>query len=197
MSMLRCRQRPELALYRDVDHKISQGITCSAEVLRYAKRRGQSRSAVAGRRTIVMITLTRQFGADVGVTEKQESPTQRLRALLADQVKRVQERLFARRVCSESLAAFHAVRKLQPELTGDDLYEAAIASRMNLDAAGARAIVRRTHSSLEDWDSDRGPSFRDVVKYMIVSEYLGQETDQRGMSLDLGPFLAKRIDLRF
>ena len=126
-----------------------------------------------------------------------ESPTQRLRALLADKLKRVGERLFAGRVCSESLAAYHAIRKLDPALQGEDLYEAVIARRINLDAAGARAIVWRTHASLEDWVSDRGPTFRDIVKYMIVSEYLGQEADERGMNLDLGPFLAKRIDAAY
>ncbi len=131
------------------------------------------------------------------VAEKHDSPTQRLRALLADKLKRIEERLFAGRVCSESLVAFHAIRKLQPALAGDALYEAVVARRVNLDAAGARAIVRRTHASLEDWAGDRGPTFRDVVKYMIVTEYLGQEADERGMNLDLGPFLAKRIDLHF
>ena len=131
------------------------------------------------------------------VAKKHDSPAQRLRALLANKVKRIEERLFAGRVCSESLAAFHAIRKLHPNLVGDDLYEAVVARRVNLDAASARAIISRTHASLEDWASDRSPSFRDVVKYMIVTEYLGQEADERGMNLDLGPFLAKRIDLHF
>lgn len=129
--------------------------------------------------------------------EKIESPTTRLRALLADQLKRIEERLFAGRVCRESLAAYHAVRKLKPELRGDDLYEAVIARRIKLDAASARAIVWRTHAGLDEWVSDRGPSFRDVVKYMVVSEYLGQEAVERGMNLDLGPFLAKRIDSHY
>ena len=131
------------------------------------------------------------------VAEKHDSPTQRLRAMLADKVKAIEERLFAGRVCAESLAAYHAARKLQPELAGDDLYEAVIARRVNLDAAGARAIVRRTHASLDDWASDRGPTFRDIVKYMIVTEYLRRETNERGMNLDLNPFLAKRIDVHF
>ncbi len=129
--------------------------------------------------------------------DKIESPTQRLRTLLADKLKRIKERLFAGRVCSESLAAFHAVRKQEPALAGDELYAAVIARRIKLDSAGARAIVWRTRASLEDWVSDRGPTFRDIVKYMIVSEYLGQEADERGMNLDLGPFLAKRIDAAY
>lgn len=122
-----------------------------------------------------------------------ESPTQRLRALVADRLQRVQEWRFARRVCAESLAAYRAVRAAQPELKGDDLYEAVIARRIKLDAANAHAIMWRTHASLEDWENDRTPKFIDVVKYMIVSEYLGQEADETGMSIDLGAFLAGRI----
>lgn len=129
--------------------------------------------------------------------EKIESPTQRLRALLADKLKRIEERLFAGRVCAESLSAYHAIRRQDPALNGDELYASVIARRLKLDAAGARAIVWRTHASLEDWTGDRGPTFRDIVKYMIVSEYLGQEASERGMNFDLGPFLAKRIDAAY
>jgi len=71
-------------------------------------------------------------GAAVDIADKVESPTQRLRALLADKLKRIEERLFAGRVCSESLAAYHAIRRQNPALSGDDLYEAVIARRINL-----------------------------------------------------------------
>jgi hypothetical protein len=123
-----------------------------------------------------------------------ESPTQRLRSLIAERFKRVEERRFASRVCSESLAALRAVRAERPDLRGDDLYEAAISRRVQIDSASAHAVMWRTHASLEDWGSNRTPRFIDVVKYMIVSEYLGQESEARGISIDLGAFLARRID---
>ena len=122
------------------------------------------------------------------------SPTQRLRALFADRVKRVEEWRFAQRVCAESLKTLQQVRATQPDLKGDALYEAVIAKRLNLDVASAHAIMWRTHASLEDWVTDSEPKFIDVVKYMIVSEYLGQEAVETGMSIDLGAFLSKRID---
>lgn len=122
-----------------------------------------------------------------------EAPTQRLRALIAGRLKRIEEWRFAHRVCTESLDALRAVRAAQPGLRGDELYEAVIAKRINLDAANAHAILWRTHASLEDWGSDRAPKFIDVVKYMIVSEYLGQEAVETGMSINLGAFLARRI----
>ena len=123
-----------------------------------------------------------------------ESPTQRLRALIAERLKRIEEWRFARRTCAESLTAYRAVHAALPELEGDELYEAVIARRLKVDAANAHAILWRTHASLEDWGSDRTPKFIDVVKYMIVSEYLGQEADESGMTMDLGAFLARRID---
>ena len=123
-----------------------------------------------------------------------ESPTQRLKALFLGRLRRYEERRFASRICSESLAALHAVRAQQPSLSGDLLYEATIARRLNLDAAGARAMMWRIHGSIEDWENDRVPRFIDVVKFMIVGEYLGQGALADGMALDLGAFLSARID---
>ena len=123
-----------------------------------------------------------------------ESPTQRLRALIAAWLKKIDERRFANRVCSELLAALSAVRGAQADLKGDALYEAVVAKRSNLEATQARAIVRRSHESLEDWGNDRDPRFIDVAKCVIVSEYLGQEALEDGMSIDLGALLTKRID---
>lgn len=123
-----------------------------------------------------------------------QSPTQRLRALIAARLKKLDEQRFANRVCSELLAALKAVCTAQADLKGDALYEAVVAKRSNLDATEARAVVWRTHESLEDWGNDRDPKFIDVAKYVIVSEYLGQESLEDGMSIDLGALLTKRID---
>lgn len=123
-----------------------------------------------------------------------ESPTERLKALFLGRLRRFEERRFARRVCDEALAALAAVQTRGPELHADALYEAVIARRLKLDATAARAFMRRVQESNEDWDTDRTPKFIDVVKYMIVSEYLAQEALASGMALDLGAFLAERID---
>jgi hypothetical protein len=128
---------------------------------------------------------------DTGVIE---SPTQRLRALLAARIRRGAERRFANRICTESLSALQAVRATQAGLKGDALYEAVVARRTNLDTAQARAIVERAHESLEDWGNNRAAKFIDVVKYMIVSEYLEQKTAPDGMTIDLGALLTPRID---
>ena len=128
---------------------------------------------------------------DTGVIE---SPTQRLRMMLSPRLRRGAERRFANRICTEALAALQAVRMGQPKLQGDTLYEAVVARRGNLDAAQARAIVQRAHQSLEDWGNDREAKLIDVVKYIIVSEYLRQRAGEDGMTIDLGALLTPRID---
>ena len=114
--------------------------------------------------------------------------------MIATRLKHNAERRFAKRVCTETLAALQAIRSAQPELKGNELYLAVIARRSSLDAVRAQAILRHTEASLEDWGSDREPKFLDVVRYMIVSEYLGADATVDGMSIDLGAFLSKHID---
>ena len=128
---------------------------------------------------------------DTGVVQ---SPTQRLRALFATRLRRGAERRFASGVCDESLAALHAVRAAQRDLQGDALYEAVVAHRANLNATQARAIVQRANESLEDWGTDRAAKFIDVVRYLIVSEYMAQKRGTDGMIIDLGALLTPRID---
>jgi hypothetical protein len=127
------------------------------------------------------------------------SPTARLKALLRGRLRRFEEQRFASRVCNEALAALEAVRTDRPELRGYALYEAVITRRLALDAAAARGYMQRVQDSSDDWETERTPTLIDVVKYMIVSEYLAQGaiaagTAIDGMALDLGPFLVARID---
>ncbi len=123
--------------------------------------------------------------------EVSESPTGRLRALFTAPLKRRAERRFASRVCAESLAALQAVLATQADLQGDALYEVVVAK---FDAAQAHAIVRRAHESLEGWGNDREAKFIDVVKCMIVSEYLRQNTGEVGMIIDIDALLKPHID---
>jgi len=125
-----------------------------------------------------------------------ESPTQRLRALIAAQLKRMREQRFAERVCGEALAALQSVRATQPQLTGDALYEAVVARRTRLDAAQSRAVVQRAHESMANWGNDREARLLAVVKCMIVSEYLAAHAGEEGVSINLDALLAPRIDPR-
>ena len=129
------------------------------------------------------------------------SPAARLKALLRGRLRHFEEQRFAGRVCDEALVALEAVRTERPELAGQPLYEAVIARRLALAAPAARAYMQRVQDSNDDWETARTPTFIDVVKYMIVSEYLAKKavapgTASDGMALDLGRFLVGRIDPR-
>ena len=132
----------------------------------------------------------------VDINGSSAPPTSRFRALFGGRRKRSEELQFASRVCTESLAALADVRAARPQLSGDELYEAVIARRMQRGDTAARAVLQRTYEGLADWGSDRAPKFLDVVRYMIVNEYLDAATGERGMSVDLGAFLAQRIDAK-
>lgn len=125
--------------------------------------------------------------------EDTESPTQRLRTLLADGTRQLREWRFARKVCNEALRAYDRVRERSPALSGTALYEAVIAQRLRLDPQQAGRMLQDAHASREDWDNDRPVCLRDVVLYMIVSEYLREGKGHRGMSLDLAQFLDQRV----
>jgi hypothetical protein len=141
-----------------------------------------------------MIGRSRRFLESTDINATPATPTGRFRSLFGGRRKRNEELRLAVRVCAESLAALVHVRAARPQLSGDELYEAVIALRMQLDERAAGAILQRTYESLADWGNDRSPKFLDVVRYMIVNEYLEAATDERGMSLDLGAFLAQHID---
>jgi hypothetical protein len=125
--------------------------------------------------------------------EDTESPTQRLRTLLVDGTRQLREWRFARRVCNEALRAYDSVRERSPALAGAPLYEAVVAQRLRIDAQQASRLVQDAYASREDWEHDRPVCLRDVVLFMIVSEYLREGKGHRGMSLDLGNFLEQRV----
>jgi hypothetical protein len=96
-------------------------------------------------------------------------------------------------VSGEALAAYHAVQRRNPALAGDALYAAVIAQRTKLDAEGARSLLARAHASRLDWDNERPATFRDVVMFMIVTEYLARSRGVQGMTMDLSTYLDRRM----
>jgi hypothetical protein len=128
-----------------------------------------------------------------GVEDNETWSYQQFRLQLGENWQLLREWLFARRVCRESLAAYEAVKRRNPALAGNALYQAAITRRTRLDDEGARHLLARAHASRLDWDNERPPSFRDVVLFMIVTEYLARSKGVQGMTMDLGSYLDRRM----
>jgi hypothetical protein len=118
---------------------------------------------------------------------------QQFRVQLRENWQLLGEWLFARRVCGEALAAYQSVRRQDPGLAGDSLYKAVISRRMRLDEEGARHLLMRAHASRADWENERPASFRDVVLFMIVTEYLARSRGVQGMTMDLASYLDRRL----
>jgi hypothetical protein len=125
--------------------------------------------------------------------ENEASPVQDFWTQAADSLQQLREWLFARRVCGEALAAYKAVRRRQPGLADDALYQAVIIQRTGLDAEAARHLLELALASREDWETERRARFRDVVMYMIVTEYLARSRGVQGMSIDLCSYLDRRV----
>jgi hypothetical protein len=122
---------------------------------------------------------------------------QQFKVQLRENWQLLREWLFARRVSGEALAAYDTVRRRNPALAGDALYEAVIAQRTKLDPEGARRLLARAHASRLDWDNERPATFRDVVMFMIVTEYLARSRGVQGMTMDLVGYLERRMPQQF
>lgn len=130
----------------------------------------------------------------VNLNAMRDSTTQRMRAIFAKRARQKEERDFAFRVCDETIAALNVVVQTRAELQGDALYAAVVARRGNLDAGQAAAIVEGANEALEDWGNDRKATLIDVIRYMIVKEYMAQHANDDGMIIDLGALLAPLVD---
>jgi hypothetical protein len=95
------------------------------------------------------------------------------------------ERRYARKVCAEALAACQAVRADDPDLKGHRLYGRVVRRRTECDEQGDQALVRRAEESFTLWPIERDLNFRDVVEYMIISEYFGSSGVVTGTRTDV------------
>ena len=118
---------------------------------------------------------------------------QQFKGLMRENWQLLREWLFARRVSGEALSAYRAVKRRNRSLAGDALYAAVIAHRTKLDDEGARRLLARAHASRLYWDNERPATFRDVVMFMIVTEYLARSRGVQGMTMDLSTYLDRRM----
>jgi hypothetical protein len=85
------------------------------------------------------------------------------------------ERRSASRCCRDLLQLYRVVAARHPELGGDGLYRQVVAARIGGDG-GASAVVRRATESYATWPVERALTFRDVVHYLAVSEFMASHS---------------------
>jgi hypothetical protein len=65
------------------------------------------------------------------------------------------------------------------------LYEAFVRDRNAIDASAAQVILQRAEDSFATWPTDRDLKFMDVMKYLVISEYLISHSKRGGTSINM------------
>lgn len=93
---------------------------------------------------------------------------------------RLRERWFAWRTSRDWMRWHARVRREEAALERLVLYRRILMRRLDIDTRSAEAILRRARQSISAWDSDREITFRDVVLYVVVDEYLRDHAARLG-----------------
>lgn len=118
---------------------------------------------------------------------------QRLSGYMSERVAAWRERRFAKMAARRALAYFQEVHAERPDLTGESLYEVFLCRRNALEASAARMILRRAESSFAMWPTERDLIFRDVVQYLVMSEYLDTIPERVGTASNMIRIIARVI----
>jgi len=100
---------------------------------------------------------------------------------------------FAKKAGRLALARYQRLRTERPELAGQALYEAFVCERNALEASAARGILQRAEASFAAWPNDRNLIFRDVVQYLVISEYLAAHAERSGTTTNMARIIAQVI----
>lgn len=105
---------------------------------------------------------------------------------------RTAERRYALHKSREALSLYLRVQQERPDLRGRDLYREIVARRGQQTAGADDSVLDRSEQSFCTWPVPRELSFRDVVHYLVVTEYLRLKSGF-GVQIDMGAVVARVI----
>jgi hypothetical protein len=105
----------------------------------------------------------------------------------------LRELRFARKAGRMALDHYQRLRITRPELSGRTLYEVFVRERNALGVSDARAILQRAEASFAAWPNDRDLIFRDVVQYLVISEYLVSHPKRSGTATNMTRTISRLI----
>jgi len=103
------------------------------------------------------------------------------------------ERHYARRTSRELLALYRRVRTNHPGLTGLPLYRMVVADHLGGESSDVDAVLEHAKDSFATWPVDRPLTFRDIVHYVAVSNFLEAHDAAPWTQSNLGRMIAARI----
>jgi hypothetical protein len=103
----------------------------------------------------------------------------------------------AKKAGRQELTRYQRLRAARPELTGRALYEAFVRERNTLGASAAQALLQRAEASFAAWPADHDLIFRNVVQYLVISEYLMSHPERHSTATNMARIIADVIPRQF
>ena len=100
-----------------------------------------------------------------------------LRKLFGPLIVGWEEKRYAAKTSRELLSLYERIAKSRPGLSKDELYRQVVMARLGGTRAAADAVLARATESFATWPVERALTFRDVVHYLAVSDYLATNAE--------------------
>jgi YHS domain-containing protein len=100
-------------------------------------------------------------------------------------LERWRERRFAAKCSRELLRTYRRIATRNPQLARSDLYREVVRSRTGADAAFVDSVLDFAEQSFAQWPVSRALSLRDIVHYLVVSEFVATHREIRWITADL------------
>jgi len=103
------------------------------------------------------------------------------------------EKRVARRVSLSMFEIYQRQHAAHPELSGRELYASVVAAQVGTDLETASRLVRKAGESFADWPNWREMTFRDVVNYIAIAEYMRSNPGRGVTNTNFGRVIARTI----
>ena len=100
---------------------------------------------------------------------------------------------YSKKAARQALDRYQRLRADRPDLADRALYEAFVCDRNAIGASAARVILQRAEASFATWPTDRDLKFMDVMKYLVISEYLKSHPKRGGTSINMAHVIEQAI----
>jgi hypothetical protein len=101
----------------------------------------------------------------------------------------------AKQAGQAELDFYQTLRAKRSDLAGKALYEAFVCERNRIEASAARTILRHAEESFAAWPNERDLVFRDVVQYLVISEYLLSHPKRVGTTINMCRVISRLIPM--
>jgi hypothetical protein len=111
----------------------------------------------------------------------------------ANRVAAWREWRFAKQATHKAMNFQRLLLAARPNLNGRDFYEVFVCEYARVESAAARTVLRRAEASFAAWPNERELAFRDVVAYLLISEYLRSHPKRSGTTAHMARVISNIV----